>query len=140
MVLCYGPVLSARCPSCCLITEGAKRQNNSLGSQLSLCIMNAIALPGAVTLVGELRAPRYQGPLGRLSREAGRPMGPSTPRCSSQSCAVFVVWDLVRLLELCLGNVERFVALGLLSCFGCPLSFWPRSFICPVLVRGISVF
>ena len=52
---------------------------------------------GGGYLGGGASAPRYQGPLERLSREAGRPMGPSTPRCSSQSCAVFVVWDLVRI-------------------------------------------
>ena len=45
---------------------------------------------GGGYLGGGASAPRYQGPLGRLSREAGRPMGPSTPRCSSQSYAVFV--------------------------------------------------
>ena len=45
---------------------------------------------GGGYLGGGTPAPRYQGPLGRLSREAGRPMGPSTPRCSSQSCAGFV--------------------------------------------------
>ena len=38
-------------------------------------------------LGGGASAPRYQGPLERLSREAGRPMGPSTPLCLSQSCA-----------------------------------------------------
>ena len=38
-------------------------------------------------LGGGASAPRYQGPLERLSREAGRPMGPSTPLCFSQSCA-----------------------------------------------------
>ena len=42
---------------------------------------------GGGYLGGGASAPRYQGPLERLSREAGRPMGPSTPRCSSQSCA-----------------------------------------------------
>ena len=31
---------------------------------------------------GGLLTPRYQGPPGRLSRGAGRPMGPSTPPCS----------------------------------------------------------
>ena len=30
---------------------------------------------------GGLLTPRHQGPPGRLSRGAGRPMGPSTPRC-----------------------------------------------------------
>ena len=44
---------------------------------------------GGGYLGGGAPAPRYQGPPERLSREAGRPMGPSTPRCSSQSC-VFV--------------------------------------------------
>ena len=42
---------------------------------------------GGGYLGGGASAPRYQGPPERLSREAGRPMGPSTPRCSSQSCA-----------------------------------------------------
>ena len=42
---------------------------------------------GGGYLGGGASAPRYQGPLECLSREAGRPMGPSTPRCSSQSCA-----------------------------------------------------
>ena len=36
MVLCDSPVLSASCPCFCLLSEGAKWQNNSLGSKLSL--------------------------------------------------------------------------------------------------------
>ena len=42
---------------------------------------------GGGYLGGGAPAPRYQGPPERLSREAGRPMGPSTPLCFSQSCA-----------------------------------------------------
>ena len=99
----------------------------------------ANALLGAVTLVGESPTPRYQGPLERLSREAGRPMGPSTPLWSSQSCAVFVSISVLVIWGRSLGNVKRIVALRLLSWFSCPLSFWPCSFICLVSVGGISV-
>ena len=100
----------------------------------SSCILLTIALPGAVPLVGEPRVPRYHGPLEWLSREAGRPMGPSTPRCSSQSCAVFVSVILLGIWKSCLGYVKRFVALGFWSSFGCPLSFGPVSFLfCLVL-------
>ena len=78
MVLCYGPVLSASCLSCCLLSEGAK---------WFLKLECYCASRGGY-LGGGASAPRYQGPLERLSREAGRPMGPPTPRCFSQSCAV----------------------------------------------------
>ena len=80
-------------------------------------------------LGGGASAPRYQGPLERFSREAGRPMGPSTPRCFSQSCVFVCVCSCVRVLELCLGNLQRSGALGLLSCFLSPLSFGPVSFL-----------
>ena len=56
---------------------------------------------------------------------------------------LFCVWHLVRDPASCLGNVKRFVALGLLSSFGCPLSFGPvRSVFSPLfslsLVRLLS--
>ena len=77
----YGNVLRS-----CLICKmslllsgnrGGKRQNNSLGSQLSLCILNAIALPpGAVTLVGELRLLGTKVPWGDSPERRGGPWAP----------------------------------------------------------------
>ena len=92
--------------------------------------------------MGEPCAPRYQGPLECLSREAGRPWAPP-PRCVLLKAVLFCVWHLVRDPASCLGNVKRFVALGLLSSFGCPLSFGPvRSAFSPLfslsLVRLLS--
>ena len=71
------------------------------------------ALPGAITLVGELRLLGTKVPWSD-SPERG---GPSTPRCSSQSCAVFVVWDLVRLLENLSGECRE------VCCFGTSVLF-----------------
>ena len=93
--------------------------------------MNAIALPGAVALVGEHPLLGTKVPWSDSPEKRGGPWAPSTPLCSSQSCAVFCVWYLVRDLESCLGNVIRFVALGLLSSFGCPLSFGPVRSVFP---------
>ena len=66
-------------------------------------------------------------------------MGPSTPPWSSQSCAVFVSVVVLALLGRYLGNFKKDCCFGILFWFGCPLSFWPCSFICLVLVRGTSV-
>ena len=52
---------------------------------------------GAVSLVGRSSTSWCQGPPKRLSRGAGRPMGPSTPLCFSQSCAVFVLLSCLNL-------------------------------------------
>ena len=67
------------------------------------------ALLGVVPLVGRSLTSWYQGPPKRLSRGAGQPMGPSTPPCSSQSCAVFVSFSclnqpfLSRIKACCFG-------------------------------------
>ena len=57
------------------------------GVPVSFLNLAGYCATGGGYLGGGASAPRYQGPLERLSREAGRPMGPSTPRCFSQSCA-----------------------------------------------------
>ena len=49
---------------------------------------------------GDLLIPRYQGPPGRLSRGAGRPMGPSTPRCFFLKAVLFFARLLNQPLEL----------------------------------------
>ena len=72
----------------------------------------------------------------------GGPWAPP-PRCVLLKAVLFCVWHLVRDPASCLGNVKRFVALGLLSSFGCPLSFGPvRSVFSPLfslsLVRLLS--
>ena len=81
------------------------------GVQAESLNLDCYCASGGGYLGGGAPAPRYQGPLERLSREAGRPMGPSTPRYSSQSCAVFV---LVRLL----GSGILFGKFMLVCCFG----------------------
>ena len=71
----------------------------------AICAVNALF--GAVPLVGRALTCLYQGPPKRFFRGAGRPMGPSTPPCSSQNCVVFV-------LLFCL-NPQRVICLkGLL--------------------------
>ena len=72
---------------------------------------------GGGYLGGGASAPRYQGPPVRLSREAGRPMGPSTPRCSSQSCA-FVC------LVSCWGLGSVFGKFKKVWCFGTSILYF----------------
>ena len=85
--------------------------------------MMVIAPVGAVPMVGESLTPRYQGPLERLSRDAGWSMGPSTPLWSSQSCVVFVSVVVLVVLGRYLGNLKETVALGFLFWFGLPFKF-----------------
>ena len=86
------------------------------GVQAESLNLDCYCASGGGYLGGGAPAPRCQGPLERLSREAGRPMGPSTPRYSSQSCAVFV---LVRLL----GSGILFGKFMLVCCFGTSILF-----------------
>ena len=78
--------------------------------------MNAIALPGAVTLVGELRLLGTKVPRSDSPEKRGGPWAPP-PRGVLLKAVLLCVWYLVRVLALCLGNLKRSGALGLLSCF-----------------------
>ena len=60
--------------------SGPKDGTIPLGSLAHNCQLPVMALLGAAPLVGRSLTSRYQGPPKRLSRGAGRPMGPSTPR------------------------------------------------------------
>ena len=102
---------------------------HSLGSKLSPCTLNAIALPGAVPLVGELRLLGTKVSWRDFPKKWGGPWALHPAVFFSKLCC-FCFWYLVRDLEPCSGNVKRFVALGLLSSFGCPLSFGPVRFLC----------
>ena len=94
---------------------------------------------------GDLLIPRYQGPPGRLSRGAGRPMGPSTPPCSFSKLCCFCPGPLNQPQELKSEDV-KVVALGifvsglsalqalarvwfscLVFCLGVPLGGWGAS-------------
>ena len=81
---------------CCLVcslsllllaTKRGRSGRTFSGVPVLLPNLECYCVPGGGYLGGGASAPRYQGPPERLSREAGRPMGPSTPPCFSQSCA-----------------------------------------------------
>ena len=100
-VLVMVRVLLSSCPCVLSGTKSGPRDGTiPLGSLAHDCQLSVIALLGAVPLVGRSLTSRYQGPPKRLSGGAGRPMGPSTPLCFSQSCAVFVLCVLVWVCHL----------------------------------------
>ena len=80
---------------------------------------------------GDLLIPRYQGPPGRLSRGAGRPMGPSTPRCFFLKAVLFFARFLNQPLELNQDEskdialrISRIRFVGPLSLSPCLASVW----------------
>ena len=90
--------------------------------------MNAIALPGAVTLVGELRLLGAKIPWSVSPEKRGGPWAPP-PRGVLLKAVLLGVWCLVQGFGLCLGNLERSGALGLVPWSLSPLSFGPVRFL-----------
>ena len=123
MVPCYGPVLSARCPSCCLIAEGAKWQNILWGPSFVLESWVLLRYRGRFPWWGSFGSSVPRSPGATLQR-SGAAHGPLHPAVffSKLCCCCFFCY-LVRDLQSCSGNLKRFVDLGFLSRFGCPLSF-----------------
>ena len=95
------------------------------GVQAESLNLDCYCASGGGYLGGGAPAPRYQGPLERLSREAGRPMGPSTPAvffsklCCFRACSFVRIWHLVREIYIGLLLWDFYIVSV------CPLSFGP---------------
>ena len=132
-VPCYGPVLSVNCPSCCLREEWAKRRTFSWVQAESIDFCELLRYRGRFPWWGSVCSSVPRSPGVTLQR-SGAAHGPLHPAVFFSKLCWSCVCYFVGFLESCLGNVKWFVALGLLFCFGCPLSFGPvRSFVFSVL-------
>ena len=94
-----------------LALRGGEVAERSLGSQFRFWILQAIALPGAVTLVGELRLLGTKVPWSDSPEKRGGPWAPP-PRGVFLKAVLLCVCYLVRVWALCLGNLKK------VWCFG----------------------
>ena len=111
-------------------------------SRVKVCCLKLALLlrsQGRFPWWGDLLIPRYQGPPGRLSRGAGRPMGPSTPRCFFLKAVLFFVIELNQdeSKDIAL-RISRLRSVGPLSLSPCLASVWSSFSGFPLGGRGAS--
>ena len=153
--ICWVDLCQSACPSVCFAEEERVKCRTFflLGYNVYFVFMLMLKRLRSVPLMGGLPCPSVsRSPEAAPQERAGRPMGPSTPRCYPQSFLFssciwcfgqsFLSWFLVPVCALgkFIRNFEPFKLRPLFALIRYPLLLSPLSFSCRVLCWGCCLF